>query len=89
MGVAVLSLLIIAVWATTSAPPTNAKAGSWPAAFLNAPVVAPTPTGTDPITGVIELDGNITDAARGPTPDDRDILNGDGGNALVKTGVFA
>ena len=88
MGVAVLSLLIIAVWATTSAPPTNAKAGSWPAAFLNAPVVAPTPTGTDPITGVIELDGNITDAAPGPTPDDWDTLNCDGGNALVKTGVL-
>lgn len=89
IGVVVLSLLFIAVWATTSAPLTSAKVSSWSTALsFKAPTAAPTPTGTDPITGVIELDGDITDAAPGPTPDDWNTLNCDGGNALVKTGVL-
>lgn len=88
MGVAVFSLLFIALWATTSTPLTSARAGNWTTALSFKPVAPPTPTGTDPITGVIELDGNITDAAPGPTPDDWDTLNCDGGNALVKTGVL-
>jgi hypothetical protein len=88
MGVVVLSLLFIAAWATTSARLTSAKANWTTALNYNAAPAAPTPTGTDPVTGVIELDGNIFDAAPGPTPDDWDTLNCDGGNALVKTGVL-
>ena len=90
MGVAVLSLLFIATLATTSINLTSAKITDLKTAlsFKPAATAAPTPTGTDPITGVIELDGNIIDAAPGPTPDDWDTLNCDGGNALVKTGVI-
>ena len=90
MGVAVLSLLFIATLATTSINLTSAKITDLKTAlpFRPAATAAPTPTGTDPITGVIELDGDITDAAPGPTPDDWDTLNCDGGNALVKTGVL-
>ena len=90
MGVAVLSLLFIATLATTSLNLTSAKITDLKTAlpFRPAATAAPTPTGTDPITGVIELDGDITDAAPGPTPDDWDTLNCDGGNALVKTGVI-
>jgi hypothetical protein len=90
IGVAVLSLLLIATLATTSLNLTSAKITDLKTAlsFKPAATAAPTPTGTDPITGVIELDGNITDAAPGPTPDDWDTLNCDGGNALVKTGVL-
>lgn len=90
MGVVVLSLLFIATLATTSVNLTSAKITDLKTAlsFKPAATAAPTPTGTDPITGVIELDGNITDAAPGPTPDDWDTLNCDGGNALVKTGVI-
>lgn len=89
MGVVVLSLLFVAVWATTSAHLTSAKVNRWSPTLNFSPAAAPTPTGTDPITGVIELDGNITDAAPGPTPDDWDTLNCAGGNALIKTGVIA
>ena len=90
IGVAVLSLLLIATLATTSLNLTSAKITDFKTAlsFRPAATAAPTPTGTDPITGVIELDGNITDAAPGPTPDDWNTLNCDGGNALVKTGVI-
>ena len=88
MGVVVLSLLFVAVWATTSAHLTSARVNRWTSTLNFTPAAAPTPTGTDPITGVIELDGNIPDAAPGPTPDDWDTLNCDGGNALVKTGVL-
>lgn len=90
MGVIVLSLLFIATLATTSLNSTSAKLTDWKTAlpFRPAATAAPTPTGTDPITSVIELDGNITDATPGPTPDDWDTLNCDGGNALVKTGVI-
>jgi hypothetical protein len=90
MGVVVLSLLFIATLATTSVNLTSAKITDLKTAlsFKPAATAAPTPTGTDPITGVIELDGNISDAAPGPTPDDWDTLNCDGGNALVKTGVI-
>ena len=90
MGVIVLSLLFIATLATTSLNLTSARITDLKTAlpFRPAAVAAPTPTGTDPITSVIELDGNITDAAPGPTPDDWDTLNCDGGNALVKTGVI-
>ena len=90
IGVGVLSLLFIATLATTSARLTSAKIDHWTTALkLNGiPTAAPTPTGTDNINGVFELDGNITDATPGPTPDDWDTLNCDGGNALVKTGVI-
>lgn len=90
MGVVVLSLLFIATLATTSVNLTSAKITDLKTAlsFKPAATAAPTPTGTDPITGVIELDGDITDAAPGPTPDDWNTLNCDGGNALVKTGVI-
>jgi hypothetical protein len=88
MGVLVLSLVFIATWATTSARLTSAKATHWTTALNLTATAAPTPTGTDPITGVIELDGNITDATPGPTPDDWNTLNCDGGNAAVKTGVL-
>lgn len=90
IGVGVLSLLFIATLATTSARLTSAKIDNW-TTMLNlkgAATAAPTPTGTDNINGVFELDGNITDAAPGPTPDDWNTLNCDGGNALVKTGVL-
>ena len=87
MGVIVLSLLFIATLATTSLNLTSARITDLKTAlpFRPAATAAPTPTGTDPITSVIELDGNITDATPGPTPDDWDTLNCDGGNALVKT----
>ena len=90
IGVGVLSLLILAALATTSARLTSAKIDHW-TTVLNlkgTAAAAPTPTGTDNINGVIELDGNINDAAPGPTPDDWNTLNCDGGNALVKTGVI-
>ncbi len=86
MGVVVLSLLFIATLATTSIQLTSARITDLKTA-LNLNHTA-TPTGTDPITGVIELDGDIIDAAPGPTPDDWNTLNCDGGNALVKTGVI-
>ena len=90
IGIVVLSLLFIATLATTSARLTSAKIDHW-TTVLNlkgAATAAPTPTGTDSIDGVIEIDGNINDAAPGPTPDDWNTLNCDGGNALVKTGVL-
>ena len=90
IGVSVLSLLFIATLATTSARLTSAKIDHW-TTMLNlkgAATAAPTPTGTDNINGAFELDGNITDATPGPTPDDWNTLNCDGGNALVKTGVL-
>lgn len=86
LAVIVLSLLLLATWATTSTPSTNASFTNWHTALSS--VAAPTPTGTDLITGVIELDGDIVDNARGPKPDDWNTLNCDGGNAVVKTGVL-
>ena len=90
MGVVVLSLVFIAILATTSVPLTSAKFTDFKTAlsFRPAATAAPTPTGTDLVTGVIELDGDIIDASPGPTPDDWNTLNCDGGNALVKTGVI-
>ena len=93
LGLAVIGVMFMGTWATTrsaftrttkinSPTPINLTAKSTLAMAL------PTPTGTDLITGVIELDGNITDAAPGPTPDDWDTLNCDGGNAIAKTGVL-
>jgi PKD domain-containing protein len=90
IGVTVLSLLFIAALASTSASLTSAKITHLNTTLnvIGAAKAAPTPTGTDLITSVLELDGNITDASPGPTPDDWDTLNCDGGNALVKTGVI-
>ena len=89
IGVSVLSLLFIAALATTSARLTSAKIDHWTTALnLKAATAAPTPTGTDLIDGVWEIDGNITDATPGPTPDDWNTINCDGGNAAVKTGVI-
>ncbi|HWF88876.1 MAG TPA: hypothetical protein VN659_08580, partial [Pyrinomonadaceae bacterium] len=90
IGIGVLSLLFIAALATTSARLTSAKIDHWTTALnLNGTATAAlTPTGTDNINSVFELDGNITDASPGPTPDDWATLNCDGGNALVKTGVI-
>ena len=89
MGILVLSLLFLATWAATSTHSTRANINSWASTLnLKGAAAAPTPTGTDLITGVIELDGDIVDAAPGPTPDDWDTLNCNGGNALVKTGVL-
>jgi hypothetical protein len=90
MGVTVLSLLFIGTWATTSARLTSAKINNWTKTLnlKGATIAAPAPTGTDLITGVIELDGDIVDAAPGPTPDDWSTINCGGGNAAVKTGVL-
>ena len=90
IGVGVLSLLFIATLATTSARLTSAKIDHWTTALTmnGAATAAPTPTGTDNINSVFELDGNIVDASPGPTPDDWNTVNCDGGNALVKTGVI-
>ena len=84
-----LSLLLFGTWAATSAHLTNARVNNWCTALkLTGATAAPVPTGTDLVTSVIEIDGDIVDAAPGPTPDDWDTLNCDGGNALVKTGVL-
>jgi hypothetical protein len=88
IGVGVLSLLLIATLATTSARLTSAKIDHWTTILNLKATAAPTPTGTDNINGVWEIDGNITDAAPGPTPDDWNTINCDGGNAVVKTGVI-
>lgn len=90
IGVVVLSLLFIATLATTSARLTSAKIDHWTRTLTlkGAATAAPTPTGTDLIDVVWEIDGNINDAAPGPTPDDWNTVNCDGGNALVKTGVL-
>ena len=89
IGVGVLSLLFIAAIATTSARLTSAKIDHWTTRLnLKAPTTAPTPTGTDLIDGVWEIDGNINDASPGPTPDDWSTVNCGGGNAAVKTGVI-
>jgi hypothetical protein len=67
IGVSVLSVLFIAALATTSARLTSAKIDHWTTALnLKAATAASTPTGTDSIDGVIELDGNINDVAKGP-----------------------
>ena len=89
IGVSVLSLLFIAALSTTSARLTSAKIDHWTTMLnLKAAPAAPTPTGTDLIDGVWEIDGNINDASPGPTPDDWNTINCDGGNAAVKTGVI-
>ena len=89
IGVSVLSVLFIATLATTSARLTSAKIDHWTTILnLKAAPAAPTPTGIDLIDGVWEIDGNINDAAPGPTPDDWNTVNCDGGNAAVKTGVL-
>lgn len=94
MGVAVLSLLFIGTFAITPGTLTSAKRlitekVSFKAKSTTLPTT-PTPLlppGTDLITSVFELDGDITDNPAG-APDDWATLNCDGGNALVKTGVI-
>src|SRR5687768_1058035 len=88
LGVVVLTLMFIGTWATTSARLTNAKSSKWTTPLTFTRAAASLPAGTDLVDGVIELDGNIIDAPRRPTPDDWDTLNCSGGNALVKTGVL-
>jgi hypothetical protein len=88
LGVVILSLLFLASLATTSIPLTSARITSWHTALKPGAVAPPTPTGTDLISGVIELEGDLNDLSRGPTPDDWNTLNCDGGNAVIKTGVL-
>jgi hypothetical protein len=92
LGLCVLALLFIGTWATTRSPLASAKkiAVSPPAASnsLGSRYAAPlAPAGTDAITGVFELEGDIADSPAGP-PDDWVTVNCDGGTADVKTGVL-
>ena len=92
LGVTVLALLFIGTWATTRAPRTSAKnnAVKSSAAANNPKVALPNvaaPVPLDALTSVFELDGDITDNPAG-APDDWNVLNCDGGGAVIKTGVL-
>jgi hypothetical protein len=90
LGVVMVALLVIGGWAATTARLTTTKttastiAATAPRASSS---VSPRSTGTDPVTGQIELDGDITDDPLG-LPDDWDTINcNGGGSAFVKSFV--
>ena len=92
MGVAVLSVFVIATWAATSSRLTSAvkstrstdNTANTKASNLLTSLIAPV---GDPITGVFELDGNIFDT--GTAGDDWTTVNcTNSDNADVKTGVL-
>jgi hypothetical protein len=96
LGTCVLALLFIGAWATTRVPLTSAKksdasittsASAIPKMVPGLPGPLSPATGTDLVTSVIELDGDITDNPAG-APDDWDTINCDGGTAAAKTGVI-
>ena len=91
LGIIVLSLMFIGTWAATRARLTNAKNNVTATANnpnMALPKVGPlAPMPLDTLTGIFELDGDITDNPAG-APNDWNVVNCNGGGAIVKTGVL-
>lgn len=89
MGIAVLALLFIGTWASTSdrLSPSQASRATLRASrnavpALAQPLASPSP---DLISSVFEVDGDISDNPPGGAQDDWSALNCDSGMSVVKT----